>query len=48
VLEDLENGVPRRVYLMCSFTAGPYEVRRVAREQLKRGADFVKIMVTGV
>ncbi len=26
---------------------GPYEVRRVVRQQLKRGADFIKIMMTG-
>ncbi len=26
---------------------GPYEVRRVVRQQIKRGADFIKIMMTG-
>jgi imidazolonepropionase-like amidohydrolase len=26
---------------------GPWEVRRAVREQLKRGADFVKLMATG-
>ncbi len=26
---------------------GPYEVRRAVRQQLKRGADFIKIMMTG-
>ena len=26
---------------------GPYQVRRAARQQLKRGADFIKIMMTG-
>lgn len=26
---------------------GPYEVRRTVREQIKHGADFIKIMVTG-
>jgi len=26
---------------------GPYEVRRAVREQIKHGADFIKIMITG-
>jgi imidazolonepropionase-like amidohydrolase len=31
----------------CMECDGPYEVRRNVREQLKRGADFIKIMMTG-
>jgi imidazolonepropionase-like amidohydrolase len=26
---------------------GPYEVRRAAREQLRQGADWIKVMITG-
>jgi hypothetical protein len=33
---------------ICREADGPDEVRKATREQFRRGADFIKVMTTGV
>ena len=35
------------IYYVAREADGPYEVRKAAREQLKAGADFIKVMCSG-